>query len=209
MFTEKKIIGNFNKHPAYKAQNLNELYNIIKKFDLCDIKKMSNNTVFSDGVQHAPIMVIGEAPGLDEDRFGKPFVGASGILLDKIFNSIGCSRRTNLYITNILPWRPPGNRAPTDSEIALCLPFVEMHISFIRPDYLILVGGTATKALLKTKLGIVKTRGIWYNYKNKFIDRSIKTLPIYHPSYLLRAPGNKRQAWFDMLLIKKELENNF
>ncbi|XP_022778685.1 uncharacterized protein LOC111320266, partial [Stylophora pistillata] len=193
-------------HPAYKSKTLEELRQAILNFEGCALKKTATNTVFSDGVPDATIMLIGEAPGADEDRLGKPFVGMSGQLLDKMFKTIEYSREKNIYITNMLPWRPPGNRPPTTEEIALCLPFVEKHIALIQPQCLIFVGGTSAKALLNTKSGIIRLRGIWTQYKNQFMDTPVKALPIYHPAYLLRSPSNKRKAWHDLMLIQRTLE---
>lgn len=195
-------------HPAYKAQTLEDLRQAVLDFEGCALKKTATNTVFSDGPSNASVMIVGEAPGADEDRIGKPFVGMSGQLLDKMLSTIGISREKNLYITNMLPWRPPGNRPPTTDELALCLPFVEKHIALIQPQCLILVGGTSAKALLNTKSGIIRLRGIWTDYKNQFMGKPVKALPIYHPAYLLRSPSNKRKAWQDMMLIQCTLEEN-
>ena len=146
-------------------------------------------------------MVVGEAPGADEDRLGVPFVGVSGQLLDRAFAAIGLDR-TKIYISNILPWRPPGNRQPTPHETALCLPFIERHIELVSPEILILVGGTAAKTLLKTNEGIVKLRGKWHAYLSPELKKPIKTLATFHPAYLMRSPGQKRFVWLDLLSVK-------
>lgn len=181
------------------------LLKALHAFEGCALKQTAMNTVFCDGNPHASVMLVGEAPGADEDRLGRPFVGMSGQLLDKFFKSIGLSRTENLYISNILPWRPPGNRQPTPSEIVSCLPFIERHISLINPKILVAVGGTACKALLKSTEGITRLRGKWTYYNNLYLEKPIKTLAIYHPAYLLRSPGQKRYVWFDLLMLKDAL----
>jgi uracil-DNA glycosylase len=176
-------------------------------FEGCALKRTAMNLVFADGNPEAKIMLVGEAPGEDEDRQGLPFVGASGKLLDRMLATIGLDR-TNVYISNILFWRPPGNRSPTDAEIAACLPFAERHIALAQPKILVLLGGVAAKSLLRTKEGITRLRGRWIDY-TPHIGRTdtlpIRCLPIYHPAYLLRQPGAKRQAWSDLLALKKEM----
>jgi uracil-DNA glycosylase len=186
-----------------KAQNLDELRAELAAFEGCALKHTAMNLVFADGQAGAPIMLVGEAPGEDEDRQGKPFVGVSGQLLDKMLASIGLSRQENVYISNILFWRPPGNRSPTDSEIAACLPFAERHISLHRPKALVLLGGVAVKSLLRTKDGITKIRGRWFDYQPEETGQPIPTLAMYHPAYLLRQPAAKRQAWADLLRLKQ------
>ncbi len=190
---------------AAQAKTLHELRTIVENYNECPLKKTATNTVFSDGNPQAKIMVIGEAPGADEDRQGLPFVGLSGKLLDRMFAAIGLDR-TTIYITNIIFWRPPGNRQPTSSETNLCLPFVERHIELVSPDFLILVGGTSAKTILQTNEGIMKLRGKWLSYQTSTMVRPVKTLAIFHPAYLLRAPGQKRQAWLDLLMLKQALK---
>jgi DNA polymerase len=153
-------------------------------------------------------MFIGEAPGEEEDRQGKPFVGVSGQLFDRMLAAIGIARK-DIYISNILFWRPPGNRTPTDAEIAACLPFVERHISLIKPKILVPLGGVAAKTLLRTNEGITRLHGRWTNYNpppESGLDAPISCLPMYHPAYLLRQANAKRQAWNDILLLKKRLD---
>lgn len=190
------------------AQNIEALKAEIAAFDGCPLKQTAMNMVFSDGNPEARIMLIGEAPGEDEDRQGKPFVGVSGQLLDRMLESIGLSRTENVYITNVLFWRPPGNRAPTDAELAACLPFVERHIALIKPDIIVLLGGVAAKTLLRTKDGITRLRGKWVDYApppGSGSTHAIPCLPIYHPAYLLRQPAAKRQAWGDLLSLKEHV----
>ncbi len=160
--------------------------------------------MFSDGNPTAKVMFVGEAPGADEDRQGKPFVGPSGQLLDKMAASIGLDR-TSFYITNIVFWRPPGNRNPTTNEIALCLPFVERHIELVDPDILIPLGGPAAKTLLGVQQGITKLRGKWQTYQSKNLAAPINVMPFLHPAYLLRSPAAKKDAWQDLLAVKDKL----
>ncbi len=191
---------------ADKCNTLEELREAVKNFDGCSIKKTATNTVFSDGNPKAKVMFIGEAPGEQEDIQGIPFCGASGKLLDTMLGWAGFSRKENFYISNTLFWRPPGNRKPTPEEIAICRPLVEKHIALINPKLLVLVGGTATAALLETKTGISKLRGKYYEYSNGYLEgRKIPVGVLFHPSYLLRSPGQKRYAWQDMLSIKHKL----
>lgn len=202
--TESKVFlsGQESLHPANSAKDIDDLKTIMEAFDGCDLKKMATNTVFSDGNPQADIMFVGEAPGADEDLKGLPFVGQSGQLLDKIIASVGLNR-TNVYISNIIPWRPPGNRPPTSQEIAICQPFIEKHIELINPKLLILVGGVAAKTLLNKTDGIMKLRGRWFLYETQ-LGQSIPVMATYHPAFLLRSPGQKAMAWIDMLLIEQK-----
>ncbi len=192
------------------ATNLEELRAELQAFEGCALKKTSKNLVFADGNPTASIMMVGEAPGEDEDRQGLPFVGVSGKLLDKMIGCIGLDR-TNVYISNIVPWRPPGNRNPTDSEVAVCLPFTERHIAIVRPKFLILLGAVAVKSLLKSKDGITKIRGkqFTYTYTDVVTNEAvtIPCFPMFHPAYLLRQASQKRLAWNDLLLFKKAIES--
>lgn len=188
---------------AQSATNLAELEKAVKEFDGCNLKKMATNTVFSDGNAKAKIMVIGEAPGNDEDLQGIPFCGESGKLLDQMFGAINMNRQDNIYITNVLFWRPPGNRKPTEEELTICRPFVHRHIQLQKPDILVLVGATAMKAILEINDPISKIRGEFRDYHPKFLDRVIKTFTIFHPSYLLRQSLKKKIAWRDMLALEK------
>jgi len=190
---------------ARRATTIAELEAAVRAFEGCALKRTAKNTVFADGVPGAPVMIVGEAPGADEDRLGKPFVGVSGQLMDRMFEAIGMSRERDLYITNILFWRPPGNRTPTLAEQAICLAFTRRHIELARPKVLVLAGGTAVKAVLDTTEGITRLRGKWTTLK--LDDGSeVPTLPTFHPAYLLRTPASKRQSWWDLLSLDKKLK---
>ncbi len=190
---------------ARRCGTIAELETAIRAFEGCALKRTAKNTVFADGVAGAPVMVVGEAPGGDEDRLGKPFVGVSGQLMDRMFDAIGMSRARDLYITNILFWRPPGNRTPTLAEQAICLAFTRRHIELARPKVLVLAGGTAAKAVLDTTEGIMRLRGKWTSLR--LDDGSeLPTLPTFHPAYLLRTPASKRQSWSDLLALDKKLK---
>lgn len=189
-----------------RIQTLEELRAAMENFEGCDLKKTALHTVFCDGVQDAKIMVIGEAPGADEDRLGKPFVGLSGQLLDLMFAAIGLSRETNLYITNTIPWRPPGNRDPTAQELRACLGFLHRHIALAKPELVILVGGISAKNLLGSQSSMSQLRGQIHALRVPGVDREIPAFAIYHPAYLLRSPGQKRSAWRDLLILKRFLK---
>jgi uracil-DNA glycosylase family 4 len=180
-----------------------ELQSRCAEFDGCGLKKTATNLVFSDGNPEANVMLIGEAPGADEDRQGKPFVGVSGQLLDQMFATIGLDRQS-LYITNILLWRPPGNRTPTSEEVAAFMPILRRHIQLIAPKMIITLGGSSTKALLATSEGILKTRGRWHDYDTG--AGIVPLLPMLHPAYLLRTPGQKALAWQDLRRVYRRLE---
>jgi len=186
---------------ADNAKTLAELEAAVRAFDGCAIKKTANKTVFCDGNPKARVMIIGEAPGAQEDIQGIPFCGPSGKLLDAMLAAIGLDR-TSVYISNTVFWRPPGNRQPTPEETATCLPFVEKHIALVNPALLILSGGTATTTLLNKDTSISRLRGKFYDYTNPYLKTPIPTVVTYHPSYLLRSPGQKRLAWHDLLMIK-------
>jgi DNA polymerase len=190
---------------AASAHTLAELEAVIRAFEGCTLKRLAKNTVFADGVAGAPVMVVGEAPGEDEDRTGKPFVGVSGQLMDGMFAAIGMSRERDLYITNILPWRPPGNRTPSVGDSAICVAFARRHVELARPKILVLAGGVAAKNMLETEQGITRLRGKWFDYTLSDGTR-IPAMPLFHPAYLLRTPGGKRQAWMDLITIAKRLE---
>ena len=189
---------------ARKATSVAELETAVRAFEGCALKRTAKNTVFADGVVGAPVMIVGEAPGADEDRLGKPFVGVSGQLMDRMFDAIGMSRERDLYITNILFWRPPGNRTPTLAEQAICLAFTRRHIELAKPKLVVLAGGTAVKAVLDTTEGITRLRGKWATLR---LDdgTEVPALPTFHPAYLLRTPASKRQSWWDLLSIDKKL----
>lgn len=190
---------------ASAANSLEELREALRRFDGCALKRTATNLVFADGNPAAKVMFIGEAPGADEDRQGLPFVGVSGQLLDRMLAAIGLDRKTNAYISNVLFWRPPGNRSPTPAEIGACLPFVERHIELLDPDVLVLVGGIAAKTMLARQEGIMRLRGRWFTYETARMPRPIPVIATYHPAYLLRSPGGKREAWRDMLEIQAKI----
>ena len=172
-------------------------------FDGCALKKTASNLVFADGNPEAKIMIIGEAPGGDEDRMGLPFVGAAGQLLDKMLAAIGLDRQ-HVYITNILPWRPPGNRTPSSEEVALLWPFLRRHIQLKAPKVIFALGGSSAKLLLNTTTGILKLRGQVQeiDFGDAGQANVIPVLPSLHPAYLLRAPKMKQQAFHDLLVLK-------
>ena len=190
---------------AEAATTLAELEAAVSSFEGCALRKTATHTVFADGTPHAPVMVIGEAPGADEDRLGKPFVGRSGQLLDRMLAAIGLDRQHNAYITNIIFWRPPGNRKPTDAEIALCLPFVWRLIALGMPRVVLLSGGTATSAILGRAEGITKLRGKWFDLAVPGLDSPVPALTTYHPSFLLRTPARKSESWRDFLELQSKL----
>ena len=187
-----------------KCLTLEELKNYMLDFNGCDLKKTATQLVFSDGNPKSNIMIIGEAPGAEEDRQGKPFCGASGELLDKMLASINLDRNT-VYITNVIPWRPPGNRTPNENEINLLKPFLMRHIEIVAPKMLVSVGGSASKAILDIEGGILRYRGVWKEIKlsNSLV---IPIIPTLHPAYLLRAPNQKKLAWEDLKSIRSKLE---
>jgi len=200
------LVAQDAKALAASCKTVAELEQAVRLYDGCGLKRTATNTVFADGNPEARLMLVGEAPGADEDRQGKPFVGLSGKLLDRMLAAIGYDRGS-AYITNILFWRPPGNRQPTPQEIQQCLPFVLRHVELVDPAVLVLLGGTSAKTMLNQTEGIMRLRGRWFEYK---IDESLPIIPAlatYHPAYLLRSPGQKREAWRDFLALKLRLSN--
>ena len=191
---------------AQAAGSLEELKAALAGFEGCALKATAMNLVFADGNPKARLMIIGEGPGAEEDRQGLPFVGPSGQLLDRMLAAIGLDR-TSAYITNLLFWRPPGNRTPTGTEISACLPFVERHIELADPQYLLLAGGISAKTLLGRSQGILKLRGHWAHYQHAGMARPIPALASLHPAYLLRQPGQKRLAWRDFLSLREALDS--
>ena len=195
---------------AAGCADLDALRAAMGAFEGCALKRTATNLVFADGNPKARVMFVGEAPGADEDRDGVPFVGAAGKLLDRMLAAVGLDR-TSVYITNILPWRPPGNRNPTPGEIAVCLPFVRRHIELVAPQVLVLVGKISAGTLLDTAEGITRIRGRWRVYRDEDAaggTLEIPALPVFHTAYLLRSPSKKKEAWRDMLAIKKRLLGN-
>jgi len=189
---------------AASAQTLDELRARLAAFDGCALKNSATQLVFSDGAPDARVMLIGEGPGADEDRIGKPFVGRAGQLLDKMLAAIGLDR-TKVYIANVVPWRPPGNRTPTPHELALCYPFVRRQIELVAPDFLVLLGACAAQTILDEKEGIMRLRGHWRDYACE--NKMIRALPMLHPAYLLRAPLKKAEAWRDLRALKKAMDH--
>ena len=191
---------------AESANSLSELKTIVENFERCSLKNFATNTVFCDGQPDAKILLIGEAPGATEDKKGIPFCGESGKLLDKMLNTIGLDREKNIYITNTIFWRPPANRRPTPEEIRICKPFVEKHIQLLSPELIILIGGTATTALLGKKESISYIRKNYYSYTNQYLKKPIFTAALFHPAFLLRSPYKKKDTWFDLLKIRDHIQ---
>jgi DNA polymerase len=189
------------REAARSAASLDELRAILERFDGCSLKGSASRLVFADGTPGSRLMLVGEAPGAEEDRQGLPFVGRSGQLLDRMLAAIGLDR-SKVYIANIVPWRPPGNRTPTPVETQICLPFIQRQIELSNPDVLVTIGQPSTGALLGVQ-GITKNRGRWFPFNTG--SREIRAMPMLHPAYLLRTPLAKRHAWRDMLAIKKAL----
>jgi len=190
------------REAAKGAKTLDELRAILNKFDGCALKATATQLVFADGNSQAKVMFVGEAPGRDEDIEGLPFVGRSGKLLDRMLAAIGLDR-TSVYIANIVPWRPPGNRTPTPQETQICLPFIQRQIELVDPNLLVTLGNPSTQTLLGTREGIMRTRGRWFDYDTG--TRVIRALPTFHPAYLLRSPSYKRLSWQDLRVIAKAL----
>ncbi|MCI5635161.1 MAG: uracil-DNA glycosylase [Alphaproteobacteria bacterium] len=188
------------------AQTLDELKNAMEKFEGCTLKFSANSTVFGNGSPSAQVMFIGEAPGADEDMQGKPFVGRSGQLLSKMLAAIAL-KREDCYITNVLPWRPPGNRTPTDGEVAVCLPFLQRQIELVKPKCIFLLGASAANALFDNADSISHLRGKVLDYKTPN-GEIIPALCSYHPAYLLRSPQQKSKSWSDLLRLQRKLQEN-
>ena len=195
---------NKNLNTIKEIKSIEDLKSYIKKSEICNLKKTAINTVVGDGNENANIMLIGEAPGAEEDKVGKPFVGAAGILLNKMLNAIDL-KREDIYITNIIPWRPPNNRTPTNDEILQCLPFVQKIIEIVKPNFILLLGTTSAKAILNSNLSIAKLRGEWHEYKSINHKEKVNCLVTYHPAFLLRSPNYKKESWKDL----QEFQRNF
>lgn len=192
------------REAARGAQSLEALRAIMDGFDGCALKRTASRLVFADGNPQARLMFVGEAPGREEDQQGLPFVGRSGQLLDRMMAAIGIDR-SNAYIANIIPWRPPGNRTPTPQETAICLPFISRQIALVNPDVLVCLGGPSAHALLATTEGITRLRGRFMDYDTG--SRIIRAVATFHPAYLLRTPIGKRLVWRDMLAIEAALKS--
>ncbi len=191
------------REAAARCNTLDELRAAVLAFDGCVLKQTAKHTVFADGNPDAPLMLIGEAPGRDEDLQGLPFVGRSGMLLDRMLAAIGMSRKDSAYITNVIFWRPPGNRPPTPEEAAICAPFLVRHIELKRPRAILLLGGTPVRHVLNWDEGITRIRGRWGVYRKDGLE--IPTLPTFHPAYLLRQPSAKKLAWQDLQSLREKL----
>lgn len=189
---------------AASATTLAELKAALEAFEGSSLKRMATNTVFSDGVAESRMMLIGEAPGREEDRVGKPFVGRAGQLLDKMLASIGLDRTRNCYITNVMNWRPPDNRDPSPEEAAICLPFLRRHIELVDPKLIVLLGAVAARHVMGIHDGIMKTRGRWLEYRVG--ERMVPVMATLHPAYLLRQPAHKKLAWRDLQAVAARLE---
>ena len=187
---------------AASAGSLEQLQAILGAYDGCGLKLRATQLVFADGNPEAEIMLIGEAPGAEEDRQGKPFVGKSGQLLDRMLGAIGLDR-TKVYIANTVPWRPPGNRTPTPEEMALCLPFLHRQVELVAPKLVMTLGGPAMQTVFSTTNGIIKMRGKWSEVA--IGNHTVDAIPTLHPAYLLRNPAAKQQAWTDMLGLKLKM----
>jgi DNA polymerase len=188
------------REAASNATTLDELRALLTEFEGCALRATATQIVFADGNPQSRVMFVGEAPGYDEDIVGRPFVGRSGKLLDRMMAAIGLDR-TSSYIANVVPWRPPGNRTPTPQETAICLPFIRRQIELADPDILVCLGGPAMQTLLGVKDGITRSRGRWFSYDTG--RREIRALATFHPAFLLRSPLQKRFAWRDFLALKK------
>lgn len=194
-----------------KAKTLDELKAAIEAFDGCALKRTSRNTVFARGNPDADIMIVGDAPARDEDEQGKPFVGKPGQMLDRMIRASGLDPNADIYMANVLNWRPPHNQLPSPEDISVCLPLIERHIALVQPKYLVLFGGVSAQALLRATTGIMKLRGRWAEYRFKDVDGEagdhIPAMPTLHPSHLLRRPQEKARAWRDWLEVVKKVES--
>jgi uracil-DNA glycosylase family 4 len=189
---------------AAAATSLAELKSAMEGFEGCPLKRSATNTVFADGTPAGRVMFIGEAPGRDEDRSGKPFFGRAGQLLDKMLASVGLDRTRNVYITNVINWRPPDNRDPSPEEAAQCLPFLRRHIELADPQVIVLLGAVAGRHVMGISDGIMKSRGRWMEYRVG--DRIVPIMPTLHPAYLLRQPAHKKLAWRDLQSLAQKME---
>jgi uracil-DNA glycosylase family 4 len=190
---------------AARASSLEELRSAMAEFEGCNLRITARSLVFADGNPEAPLMLVGEAPGRDEDIEGRPFVGRSGQLLDRMLAAIGLDR-SGAYIANVIPWRPPGNRTPTPLETEICRPFIERQIELAGPKVIVALGGPSTKVLVGRTEGILRLRGSWHTHLTSS-GREIPVMPTLHPAYLLRTPAHKRLAWRDFLEVKSKLRS--
>ncbi len=201
-----KIEKNTKKNPSlFEIKTIEELFIYTQSLEN-PLKKSSKKTVLYDGNLESDLMIIGEAPGKDEDDQGKPFVGMAGKLLNKMLAAINI-KRENVYITNVVPWRPPNNRTPTEDEILECLPILQKQIEIINPKLIFLLGKTAAKAILTTPLQLSKLRKVWHTYKTINMNKNVNVLVSYHPAFLLRSPEFKKEAWTDLKILEKKIIN--
>lgn len=189
---------------ANAAKTLAELQQALISFEGCALKKTSSTTVFSKGTRPATVMCIGDMPDTEDDKQGLPFAGDSGALLDKMLSAIGLSTAHNTYVSTLIPWRPPGNRKPTGSEVALCLPFIKRHIELVQPDILLLFGGLTSGAILGVD-SISKARGVWHDYQPEHAPAPIPCLVTFSPAFLLKTPTHKKHAWEDLQRLQTKL----
>ncbi len=189
---------------AVSSPDLATLQSRLERFEGCALKRTATQLVFADGEPGSRVMFIGEAPGGDEDRIGRPFVGRAGQLLDRMLHAVGLKRQ-QVYIANVVPWRPPGNRTPTPQETQACLPFIRRQIALAAPEILVCLGGSAAQSLLGIREGITRTRGTWFNYDCED-GRAIRAFAMLHPAFLLRQPGQKRLAWKDLRALAGALK---
>jgi DNA polymerase len=190
---------------AAAAKSLDALRAAMEAFEGSALKRAATHTVFADGIPTGRVMFIGEAPGRDEDRIGKPFVGRAGQLLDKMLASIDLDRNRNCYITNVINWRPPDNRDPSPEEAAICLPFLRRHIELANPAIIVLLGAVAARHVMGVTEGIMKTRGRWMEYRVG--NTMVPVMPTLHPAYLLRQPAHKKLAWRDLQALSSRMES--
>jgi DNA polymerase len=190
---------------AAEAKTIEELRAALDGFKALSLKRTAMQMVFADGNPQAKVMLVGDVPGTDEDRLGRPFAGASGQLLDKMFAAIGLSRADTLYITSLVNWRPPGNRPPSKAEFALSLPFIRRHIELANPAVVVFIGSPTAKELLETTQSLTRLRGKWTDYKSDGLEKPVPALCMFNPAYLLHSPAEKGLAWQDLLMLKKKL----
>jgi DNA polymerase len=192
------------REAARTAPSLDALRALLESFEGCALKFTASQLVFADGNPQARLMFVGEAPGRDEDIEGLPFVGRSGQLLNRMIGAIGL-KRSDVYIANVIPWRPRGTRTPTPEETQICLPFIRRQVELVNPDVLVTLGNPSTQTLLQTREGIMRTRGKWFDYDTGM--RTIRAMATFHPAYLLRSPSYKRMAWLDLRAVAGALED--
>ena len=202
---KKSELSNPNINTGDKKMKIDDVIKDLKDHK-SNLQKTAKNLVVYDGNLNAKVMLIGEAPGRDEDQQGIPFVGRAGQLLNKMLLAINLQRE-DVYITNVVNWRPPDNRTPNDEEILEFLPFLQRQIDIVKPKFIFLLGGVATKAILSTPLALGKLRGKWHEYKSLNLDESIPTIASYHPAFLLRSPQYKKHSWEDLQMLQKKLKN--